>query len=310
MLRPLPIPPIPLEPARVARAAFPKGHRDLRVADELATLFTDDTLVALFPTQGQPAQPLWRLALVTILPCAAGLSDRQAAHAVRSRIAWKYVLRLELTDAGFDASVLSEVRRRLLAGAAEFLLFDLWRTWCRNHQLVKARGRQRTDSSHLLATVRALNRIEVMGETLRHALNTRAVVAPEWWRAVSQPDWQNRYTQRAEDDRLPTIQTAPAALTLTIGHDGGRWRSAVDHPDAPPWLREIPAVAIRAGSGAKPTGGRERSCAGARRTIFRRPHSASARPMMRKPTMPAGTPPRGWATKSISRKPVTMTSRT
>jgi transposase len=245
MLRPLPIPPIPLEPARVARAAFPKGHRDLRVADELATLFTDDTLVALFPTQGQPAQPLWRLALVTILPCAAGLSDRQAAHAVRSRIAWKYVLRLELTDAGFDASVLSEVRRRLLAGAAEFLLFDLWRTWCRNHQLVKARGRQRTDSSHLLATVRALNRIEVMGETLRHALNTRAVVAPEWWRAVSQPDWQDRYTQRAEDDRLPTIQTAPAALTLTIGHDGGRWRSAVDHPDAPPWLREIPAVAIR-----------------------------------------------------------------
>jgi transposase len=88
MLRPMPIHPIPLETARVARAAFPKGHRYLRGADALETLFTDDAFVALCPTQGQPAQPPWRWALVTILQCAEGLSDRQAAHAVRSRLAW------------------------------------------------------------------------------------------------------------------------------------------------------------------------------------------------------------------------------
>jgi transposase len=116
MLRPMPIEPIPPETARVARAAFPKGNRYLRVADELETLFTDDTFLALFPTHGQPAHPPWRLALVTILQFAEGLSDRQAAHAVRSRIDWKYVLRLELTDPGFDASVLSEFRARLIAG--------------------------------------------------------------------------------------------------------------------------------------------------------------------------------------------------
>jgi transposase len=201
MLRPMPIEPIPPETARIARAAFPKGNRYLRLADELDTLFTDEAFGALFPTHGQPACPPWRLALVTILQFAEGLSDRQATHAVRSRIDWKYVLRLELTDPGFDASVLSEFRGRLLAGSAEFLLFDTLLTRCRDRQLVRARGRQRTDSTHILAAVRALNRIEVVGETRRHALNRLAVVAPEWLRAVSPPDWQDRYTRRAEDDR-------------------------------------------------------------------------------------------------------------
>ena len=244
MLRPLPIAPIPLETARVARAAFPKGHRYLRVADELDTLFTDALFTPLFPASGQPALAPWRLGLVTILQFAEGLSDRQAADAVRRRIDWKYVLRLELTDAGFDASVLSEFRTRLMAGAAEYLLFETLLTWCRSRQLVNARGRQRTDSTHILAAVRALNRIEVVGETMRHALNTLAVVAPEWLRAVSPPAWRDRYTRRAEDDRLPTTQTARAALTLTIGHDGWQLLAAVDHPDAQPWLRELPTVAI------------------------------------------------------------------
>jgi transposase len=244
MLRPMPIEPIPPETARVARAAFPKGNRYLRVADELETLFTDDALLALFPTHGQPAQSPWQLALVTMLQCAEGLSDRQAVHAVRSRIDWKYVLRLELTDPGCDASVLSAFRTRLIAGAAESLLFDTVLTWCRDRQLVKARGRQRTDSTPMLAAVRALNRIEVVGETLRHALNTLAVVASAWLRAVSDPEWQDRYARRAEDDRLPTTQAARAALALTIGHDGWRLLAAIDHPEAPSWLREVPAVAI------------------------------------------------------------------
>ena len=240
----MPIQPLPPETVRVARAAFPKGHRYLRVADELETRFTDDAFVALFPTQGQPAQPPWRLALVTILQFAEGLSDRQAAHAVRRRLDWKYVLRLELTAPGFDASVLSEFRGRLIAGAAESLLFDTLLTWCRGRQLVTVRGRQRTDSTPRLAAGRALNRREVVGETMRHALHTLAVVAPEWLRAVSHPDWRDRYTRRAEDDRLPTTHAARAALTLTIGHDGWRLLAAIDHADAPPWLREVPAVAI------------------------------------------------------------------
>jgi transposase len=243
MLRPMPIGPIPSETARVAHAAFPKGNRYLRVADELGTLFTDDAFLALFPPCGQPAQPPWQLALATILHCAEGLSDRQAADAVRSRIDWKYVLRLELTVPGFDASGLSEFRGRLIAGAAEYLLFDTVLTWCRGRHLMKMRGRQRTDSTHILAAVRALNRLEVVGDTMRHALNTLAAVAPEWLRAVSLADWRDRDARRAEDDRLPT-QVARAALALTIGDDGWRLLAAIDAPEAPPWLREVPAIVI------------------------------------------------------------------
>jgi transposase len=150
------------------------------VADALDSLLTNAAFLARFATHGQPALSPWRLALVTLLQCAEGLSGRHAAEVVRSRIDWKYVLRLELADPGFDASVLSECRGRLIAGAAESLLFDTLSTWWRNRQLVNARGRQRTDATPILAAARALNRLDVVGETMRHALNTLAVVAPEW----------------------------------------------------------------------------------------------------------------------------------
>ncbi len=208
MLRPFPIGPVPEETARVAHAAFPKGHPYLRLADELGPLFTDELFVALFPARGQPAFSPWRLALATILQFAEGLSDRQAADAVRSRIDWKYVLRLDLADPGFDASVLSEFRTRLIAGTAEFLLLDTRFDWRRTQKLLMARGRQRTDSTHVLAAVRALNRLEVVGEAMRHALNSLAVVAPDWLRAQSRADWLERYDHRAEDARLPTGQEA------------------------------------------------------------------------------------------------------
>jgi transposase len=192
MLRPQPIEPVPTETSRVAQAAFPKGQRYLRLADELGALFTD-----LLPTHGQPALAPWRLALVTILQFAEGLSDRQAADAVPSRIDWKYVLRLALTDPGFDAPVLCEFRSRLLLGDAEELLFETLLSWCHERQLLKAGGRQRTDSTHVLAAVRALNRIELVGERRRHALNTLAVVAPGWLRTVSQPNWTERCASHA-----------------------------------------------------------------------------------------------------------------
>jgi transposase len=245
MLRPIPIAPIPLEMARVARAALPKGHRYVRVADARDTLVTDALFTPLLPASGPPALAPWRLGGVTSLPGAEGVADRQAADAVRSRIDWISVWRLELTDAGFEASVLSECRRRWMAGAAASLRFETRLTWCRSRPLVNARGRQRTDSTHLLAAVRALNRLAVVGEAMRHALQTLAVVVPAWRRAVSHPDWRDRDPRRAEDDRLPPTQPARAALALTIGHDDWPWLAAVDHPNTPPWRREIPAVARR-----------------------------------------------------------------
>jgi transposase len=101
---------VPAETARVAKACFPQGHPYLRLYDELGTLFCDQDFADLFPARGQPAVAPGRLAIVTLLQFAERLPDRQAADAVRSRIDWKYLLGLELTDPGFDHTILSELR--------------------------------------------------------------------------------------------------------------------------------------------------------------------------------------------------------
>jgi transposase len=138
-LKPVPIPPVPPETARVARAAFPKGNLYLKLRERIGTIIRDEDFVALFAKEGAPGLPPWRLALVTILQFHENLSNRQAAEAVRARIDWKYVLSLELTDEGFDFSVLSEFRARLIKGGAEEFLLDKPLDCCRALGLVKAR---------------------------------------------------------------------------------------------------------------------------------------------------------------------------
>ena len=121
-LRPQPIGSIPEQTVRIAHAAFPKGHPYLTLRDHLGTIFQDEDFATLFPAWGSPGLPPWRLALVTLMQFRENLADRQAAEAVRARIDWKYLLGLDLTAPGFDFSVLSEFRDRLLAGSAEMLL--------------------------------------------------------------------------------------------------------------------------------------------------------------------------------------------
>src|SRR5919112_2853467 len=193
-----PSPSVPAETARVARAAFPKGNPYLTLRDDLGPVFADRDFADLHPERGRPACPPWRFPLVTLLQFREGLSDRQAAEAVRARIDWKYLLALELADAGFDHTVLCEFRARLLdGGAAERLLARMLDT-ARDAGLLKARGRQRTDSTHVLAAVRDMNRIELVAETRRAALNAIAVVAADWLRALAPPEWHARYDRSIE----------------------------------------------------------------------------------------------------------------
>src|ERR671913_605000 len=168
----------PEDTCRVARAAFPKGTLCLDIADALGPIYQDSQFAGLFPRHGQPAAAPATLALATVLQYVEGLSDRQAADAVRGRIDWKYALRLPLTDPGFDHTVLSEFRSRLIEGRAEQQLLDTLLERLRDLGLVKPRGRQRTDSTHVLAAVRGLNRLERVGETLRAALNEVAGGGP------------------------------------------------------------------------------------------------------------------------------------
>jgi transposase len=201
-LHPNPIDQIPVETLRVARAAFPRGTVVTRLRDEFADLYRDEDFAALYPRRGQPGLAPWRLALVTVLQFLEHLSDRQAADAVRSRIDWKYALGLELDDPGFHFSVLTEFRARLLAGQAEYLLLDRMLAHFKARGLIKPRGRQRTDSTHVLGAVRDLHLLELVTETLRAALNELATVAPRWLRRVAEPAWFERYVRRGWSDRV------------------------------------------------------------------------------------------------------------
>ncbi len=236
-LHPSPASSIPEETARIAHAAFPKGTPVMRMRDLFGPLYTDPQFAALYPREGQPAEAPAHLALVTVMQFAEGLSDRQAADAVRARIDWTYALALELTDPGFDASVLSEFRGRLIAGTAEMALFETLLARLREHGLVKPRGRQRTDSTHVLAAVHVLNRLECVGETLRYTLNTLATVAPDWLRSWVPADWFDRYARRVEDYRLPDSKVERYALADQIGADGRLLLECVYACDTPPWLR-------------------------------------------------------------------------
>jgi transposase len=151
---------------------------------------------------------------------------------------------LALTDPGFDSSVLSEFRARLLAGGAEWRLFETLLEHLKGHGLVKPRGRQRTDSTHVLAAIQVLSRLEAIGETLRHALNTLATVAPDWLKSWVPSVWFDRYGQRFQEYRLPDGRLERERLAEQIGADGHELLEAIYRPDAPTWLREIPAVQI------------------------------------------------------------------
>jgi len=241
-LKPQAIGPVPEETARIARAAYPKGNIYMQLRDTLGTIYEDEQFADLFPQRGQPAETPWRLALVCVLQFREGLSDRQAADAVRGRLDWKYLLGLELSDPGFDHTVLVEFRQRLLSGKHDLLLFDLLLTRLREGGYLRVRGRQRSDSTHVLAKIRSLNRVEGVGETFRAALNSLAVAAPAWLEGQMQEDWVDRYEHRVEDYRLPTGKQAREDYAVVIGKDGASLLSAIYAAEAPAWLAEIPAV--------------------------------------------------------------------
>ena len=208
----------------------------------MGAVFEDEDFAALFPARGKPALSLWRLALVTMMQFAESLSDRQTADAVRALIDWKFALSLEITDPGFDASVLCEFRARLAQNGAQELLFDLLLGRLRERGLLKARSRQRTDSTHVLAAVRDLNRLELVGETVRLALNALAVATPEWLRGRADPRWAARYARPIDEGRLPSGKEKRRAEAERIGGDGFALLDAVGREDAPRWLRGLPAV--------------------------------------------------------------------
>lgn len=194
--------------------------------------------------EGQPAYEPWRLAIITALQYTEGLTDRQAANAVRERIDWKYALGLELSDPGFDFSILSEFRQRLVDGKSETLLLDRLLLVCKQRGWLKAGGKQRTDSTYALARVRSLSNLECVGETLRAALDDLAVLAPEWLVQQITSDWFERYSHRIENYRLPKAENQRLALAQQIGEDGMHLLQALELPQAPGELKKVESVQL------------------------------------------------------------------
>ena len=235
---------IPAETMRVARAAYPKGSLAMRLRDELAGIYRDEQFASLFPTRGQPAEAPWRLALVLVLQYVEGLTDRQAAEAVQGRIDWKYALGLELTDPGIDASVLSEFRARIVAGGAEAQLLDTLLELCKQRGWLKAGGKQRTDSTHVLARVRSLSNLECVGETLRAVLMDLARLDANWLAQQIGPEWLTRYVHRVENYRLPKPESQRRALAEQIGADGLALLRALEQAATPAELQEVQSVQL------------------------------------------------------------------
>jgi transposase len=193
----------------------------MRARDALGPLFTDEQFAELFAARGRPAWSPARLALVLVLQFVEGLTDRQAADAVRARLDWKYALGLDLCDPGFDAWVLTEFRARLLADGQTERPLTLLLDRLRERGLLHGGGRQRTDATHVRMAVRDLHRLEQVIETLRAALEALAVVAPAWLAGLLPPEWIGRYGQRGDDWRLPKAEQARLERAVEVG--GTAW---------------------------------------------------------------------------------------
>jgi transposase len=245
-MQPQPWPEPSEEVTRAVLAMHAKRRAPLPVVvrDELGELFADAEFAEAFADRGPQGWSPGRLMLVTVLQAAENLTDRQAGEAVRDRISWKYALGLGLADEGFDFSVLSEFRSRIVANSMEAKVLDLMVARLVEVGLLKSRGKQRTDSSHVLAAVRQLNQVELVGESVRACVEALAVADPDWVRACLDASWQRRYGARVDSWRMPASKTKRAALGADYARDGVALLRAVWGPASPSWLAQVPAVGV------------------------------------------------------------------
>jgi transposase len=244
-MRPRPVPQVPGQTVLVARAAFPKGSLAMSVRDELSEVFADEQFAQAFSIRGAPAESPGALALVTALQHVEGLTDRQAGLMVARAIDWKYALGLELGDPGFDPSVLSKFRARLVEHGLERQVFEKMLAVLAAEGLIGAGGKARTDSTHVLSAVRDLNRLELAGESVRACLEALAVAAPDWLaQVIDVSEWTIRYGARVDSWRLPSSKTKRDRLAQVYGGDAVALLRAVYAEHAPAWLGELPAVGV------------------------------------------------------------------
>ena len=217
----------------------------VQIRDRLGQWLADEEFAAVFGTRGRPGWSPSRLALVTVLQRAEDLTDRLAAEAVRTRLDWQYLLGLPLDDPGFDHTVLPEFRGKVAEAGLERVVLDALLARMAADGLVKAGGKQRTDSTHVIAAVAALNRLELAGEAVRAAVEALAAAHPDWLaQRICVSDWTRRYGTPMTSWRPPQSEARRKELAIAYARDGYALLEAVYDPSAPPWLRELPAIDV------------------------------------------------------------------
>jgi len=232
-----------------AIAAKYRGKRPrplaVQIRDRLGQWLGDEDFAQVFGIRGRPGWSPSRLALVTVLQRAEHLTDRLAAESVRTRIDWQYLLGLPLDDPGFDHTVLAEFRGRVADAGLEQVVLDALLALLAAGGLVKAGGKQRTDSTHVIAAVAALNRLELAGESVRAALEALTAAHPAWVeQRVCVPDFARRYATPMTSWRPPVSQARRDELAIAYAKDGYALLEAVYDRSSPAWLRELPAVDV------------------------------------------------------------------
>lgn len=247
-MRAVPLPePDPVIAAAIRKRYARKKKPPLAVTmrDRLGEWMKDDLFAAAFGARGRPGYPPAMLAVVTVLQFAYDLGDRETAEAVETRQDWQYALGLPLDFEGFDHTVLSEFRTRVAGHGLEQAALDALLGKLAEEGLVKARGKQRTDSTHVIAAVRALRTTELAGESVRAAAEALAAACPDWLAArICVSDWTRRYGARIDSWHLPGSKAEREKLITGFARDGYALVAACYEDSAPPWARELPAVQV------------------------------------------------------------------
>lgn len=244
-LKPMPPRPMPAELALWGAKHLPPESPYRLVGDKLYEQYQECDYLDLYHPEGKPGHSPVDLALVSAFQYMEKLSDRQAAEAVRMRLDWKYALHLPVDDRGFNFSVLSEFRDRVIRHQVEARLFDHVLQQLAELGLVKQqRGRQRSDSLAVLSKVRALSRLEQVVETLRLAVRALLKADPEWTRKTVPPTWEERYGERCVADKLNKAQHQ--ALSAQVGPDGEWLLERLRAETTPEELRTLSAVEVLA----------------------------------------------------------------
>lgn len=233
---------IPELTVQIAKASFPKGNAYMEFRDHFGFPFHDQDYTDLYSETGQPAASPSRLSFLAIVQFREGLTDRQIADAVRARIDLKYALGLPIDDIGFDHSVLTKFRKRLLENEQQASPFQSMLELFKEHGLVSSGGKQRTDSSHIFGAIRLLNRLECVGQAIHHVLNTLASLIPNWVQQNIPNDWWKRYSHSFEEYRLPKKEIERAQLVLQIGADGHQLLECLENTKEHQELVFLPAL--------------------------------------------------------------------